>query len=246
MPRPVLAMPMWEGAGNRAIDLSGQGNHGTLTNGPKWVSNGLDFDGDNDYIDMGSIPAGHPLNLAGSDVTICLRVNWDGTGDTFQRIVDKADGGTAAHGYSVYNSGPNLVFAVDGGNSILTNSSDLIANTWQDIVLIHRNNSVLGQVFVDGIESTYASRSVKIIPSNTTNMKIGSWYSTGREYNGSICNITMFNVALSETQIKFLYDNPYFMYQMPEELYGYAVVVGAASPTAVFYGPLVGPLGGPL
>ncbi len=44
MPRPVLALPLWEGAGNRAVDLSGHGNHGTLIDGPKWVADGLCFD----------------------------------------------------------------------------------------------------------------------------------------------------------------------------------------------------------
>ncbi len=38
----------------------------------------------------------------------------------------------------------------------------------------------------------------------------------------------MFDTALSPSQIKFLHDDPYFMFRMPEELYGYSpAAVGA-------------------
>ena len=44
-----------EGAGGTTYDLSGNGNHGTLTNGASWTTGGrvgaaLDFDGVNDYV----------------------------------------------------------------------------------------------------------------------------------------------------------------------------------------------------
>jgi len=45
-PRPVVAIPFWEGAGNRAIDYSGRGNHGAF-NGPKWAGSGVEFSSDN-------------------------------------------------------------------------------------------------------------------------------------------------------------------------------------------------------
>ena len=44
--------------------------------------------------------------------------------------------------------------------------------------------------------------------------------------NGQIANAQIYNTALSAAQIKFLYENPYFMYQMPEELYGYVAATG--------------------
>jgi len=47
-------------------------------------------------------------------------------------------------------------------------------------------------------------------------------------FNGLIDDLPIFDTALSTTQIKFLSENPYFMYQIPEELYGY---VSAAPPT---------------
>ena len=44
-----------EGSGNIAYDASGNGNHGTLINGPKWtqgkIGQALSFDGVDDYVD---------------------------------------------------------------------------------------------------------------------------------------------------------------------------------------------------
>jgi len=47
-----------EGTGTTVADLSGNGNDGTLTNGPQWVEGyfggGLQFDGTDDYVDTGN------------------------------------------------------------------------------------------------------------------------------------------------------------------------------------------------
>ena len=50
--------PHMGGAGTTATDISGQGNHGTLTNGPVRAAGklgqALEFDGGNDYVSVGS------------------------------------------------------------------------------------------------------------------------------------------------------------------------------------------------
>ncbi len=51
--------------------------------------------------------------------------------------------------------------------------------------------------------------------------------------NGIIDDILIFDTALTEAQIKFLYENPYFMYRLPEELYGYAAVAGISMPLLI-------------
>lgn len=56
----------YPGSGTVMFDISGNGNHGTLTNGPTWSSvNGgvIVLDGTNDYIDV-------PINLSTSNYTV--------------------------------------------------------------------------------------------------------------------------------------------------------------------------------
>lgn len=58
----------------------------------------------------------------------------------------------------------------------------------------------------------------------------------GREFAGTINNVSIFNTPMSATQTDFIHYNPYFMYQMPEELYGYTAAVGGLSiPVAMNY-----------
>ena len=207
----VLIMPgFW---GLPPLDYSGYNNHGT-NHGTTYKDGSLDFDGDDDNIDLGSIPAGHSLNLASSNLTVSFGLNWDDTGDSFQRIIDKSDGGVATNGYSLYISGTGLIFSVNGQNVITTSSIVLIANTWKHITVIHINNSATGQIFSDGVEASYSSRLARIIPSNTTNMRIGTWnHDVGREYNGTIDEVRISNVARTADQIALFHDRPWDLYR---------------------------------
>jgi hypothetical protein len=44
----------------------------------------------------------------------------------------------------------------------------------------------------------------------------------GYEFECELDNVCIFDDILTPIQIKYAYDNPYFMYEMPEELWGYA------------------------
>src|SRR5262245_9870544 len=62
-------------SGTTAVDASGNGNNGVLTNGPLWVAgkngNGVSLDGVNDYVNLGN-PAS--LRLTGS-MTLSAWIN---------------------------------------------------------------------------------------------------------------------------------------------------------------------------
>ena len=174
------------------------------------IDGALDFDGVDDYIDLGSISAVHPLNLAGSNLTISFWLNWDGFGDSFQRIIDKSNGGFGANGYAVYNENTDLTLAVDGINNIRTNSNPIVVDTWKHITVVYISNSNTGQVFSDGVEATYLSRAANIIPSDTTNMRIGTWnHATGREYNGALDEVRISNIARAANWNLTEYNNQY-------------------------------------
>jgi hypothetical protein len=53
-----------EGAGSTATDISGKNHNGTLKNNPTWSSGHLLFDGNDDYVDVGSLDvSGQALTL---------------------------------------------------------------------------------------------------------------------------------------------------------------------------------------
>jgi hypothetical protein len=92
-----------EGAGTAAMDSSGNGNTGTLINGPTWVSGksgtALSFDGADDYVE---IPETQSLNLS-SALTVSAWINNQastdsGLGQDQYRII-------ASKGWALDNSG---------------------------------------------------------------------------------------------------------------------------------------------
>ena len=83
---------MNEGGGNKVYDLSGNENHGTLTNmdpATDWVGGkdgpAIDFDGSDDYVDMGDVDTLEGLNA----MSVCLWVNTNKTNT--QRFIDKSN-----------------------------------------------------------------------------------------------------------------------------------------------------------
>src|SRR3990167_283101 len=83
-----------EGSGATVADSSGNGNTGTLTNGPTWttgkIGQALSFDGSNDYVDAGT---GSSLNLA-SSLTVSAWIKPDTFGGgSYGRIIDKRGAG---------------------------------------------------------------------------------------------------------------------------------------------------------
>lgn len=217
MPRPVAAYPMWESAGNRAMDLSGRGNHGTFIGGPKWAGRGLDFDGVNDAIDVGM------SDLADySALTISAFVYM--TAKTIDRVIVSQG---AANNFALrYDVGTDEWYfqGHDGGYQYAKHHADVNLNTWTHIVGTYDGTTL--RVYADGVVGS-TTDTLGTPSANIGSTHIGNNLPTGnREWVGLIDEVCIFNTTLSAAQIKFLYDNPYFMYRMPEELYGYAAEAG--------------------
>lgn len=219
-PRPVLAMPMWEGAGNRAIDFSGYGNNGDMINNPIWVGNGIDFNGINHRIECGTDPI---LEVQGHTIFCMLRSgSWENTKMIFAKAynitIAGVEWGVRSPGnlaYAYYDSTLRGWF-VD--TTALPLDEDIsLSGVWDDA----------GDVtfYVGGEESSSASTSAGTIRYNSDEAVIGD-QQQNNEFDGVIQQFILFAEVLSPAQIKFLHDDPYFMYRIPEEMYGYTAAVG--------------------
>src|SRR3990167_10785875 len=87
-----------EQSGTTAGDSSGNGNTGTLTNGPTWTtgkvgSGALSFDGVNDGVNLGTP---NSLNITGA-VTVSAWINYR-TASLHEAIAVHADSGASASG----------------------------------------------------------------------------------------------------------------------------------------------------
>jgi len=217
----VAYWPMWEGSGDTVHDLSGNGNHGALTNGPTWVATemggALEFDGDDDFIELGSIGPDHPLSFTGNEFSLAFWLYQESGGDQFQRIIDKSDGGGGANGFAFVtqytgNEG-HVQFYVDGNAIGLYFSGVYSYQTWVHLTLTWDGSAF--KLYTDG--TYFATRDeADTIPSTTKNCRIGSWnHSTGREFEGKLSNFLAWDRALTAGEIAQFYADPWILSRPP-------------------------------
>ena len=176
----------YPGSGATWTDLSGNGNNGTLVNGVGYNSgNGgyLVFDGSNDYVNCGS-----PSISAGKiTVNAWIKIN---TGLRFQHIVDAA---TSLWHLAILDDNRPYFW---NGSTYHTGAPVISTQTWymltgvQGTTLDIYINGVLGQSIATDVN-------VQII-----NINLGRYQGFGREFNGNISQVSIYNRALTATEIR--------------------------------------------
>lgn len=226
-PHPVLDMPMWVGAGNRALDLSGHGNHGAIT-GAVRVNGDLYFDG-NDYINIDE--SNNDINTtAGTIVSVFTPSDW-GDASAAVLISYRVDGNNNIEFYHEdWDSLIRLKYKAGGIAKEATNT--LIKNILYHAVLTWDKTADEVKGYIDGSQIGATLNGLGNWAGSITIGKIGAARTPAQNfYEGSKKSTIIFPTALSAAQVKFLHENPYFMYQIPEELYGY--VAGAPPPASI-------------
>lgn len=140
------------------LDASGNGNHGeakdpdginTIAHSKGIFAQGIRFDGDNDYIDLGTVNIGNPLVLNGSEATFTAWFNQEPGGDTYQRIFDKSDSTNGNNGYAVFvHPNSRLVGVGVDGNDFRTMNNVYNFNKWTHIAITITATSYA--IYIDG------------------------------------------------------------------------------------------------
>lgn len=168
----------------------------------------VNFDGADDMIDLGSISG--DLRLSGSSGAIIAWINPTLTGDEYQRLVDKSDGSNGANGYALFiKKDGSITGNMDGTAKITTPTGVVVADKWQHLVWTW--NGTTQYAYVNGVQ-VQATNNVNTPPSDTTNMRIGSWnHDVAREYKGRISEVAIYNIGLTASQVKTIYNgrDPY-------------------------------------
>lgn len=200
----------YPGSGSTVFDTE-YGQNGTLTNGCSFVESGgqkyFEFDGLDDYIDFGAITSSDPVSLFGlSNMTIefWMRNPLNSTQDTFARLIDKSTGGNGADGYAFYVTGSTsqavVALVVDGNSAPAFTNSAYNANEWTQFVITRE--VALWRLYINTTYRSILGYSYAF-PPDTANMRIGSWnHSTGRELQGDVGVVRMYNKVLSAVEIQ--------------------------------------------
>ena len=204
-------------SGNTATDRSGQGNNGTLTNGPKRgigkIGQALEFDGVNDYVD-----AGDPASL---DVTGSLTISTWVKADAFPNgddnyILTKTTSPTGNIAYkltaTIDNAVEQFYFLVSSNGSTVAQrytATTIAANTRYHVVGVFDATAQTLSIYLNGslnngtLDGTVPS---SIVDSSGT-VKVGTLTgASNRSFDGLIDEVRVYNRALTADEIKRLYN----------------------------------------
>lgn len=212
---------MNEGSGEKAFDLSGNGNHGTFNNDISWVSGRLgpaiSIGGDDDYVNLSNdIPA-----FGTGDFTIAGWVRLSSSvSDGNPCIISRGDTGSGQWMFRVYHatsSDRRLAFYGDAGTiNIKAPQGSFTPDTWHHVTVVRQDGYM--RLYQDGKEVAGGSDSSNL-SEQATNIRIGEATDYARCWLGEIDCLLINTRALTAFEIAYLYRNPFCMFDraMPVE-----------------------------
>ncbi len=205
----------------QATDFSGRGNTGTLTNmsvpasatsgwGSGKLSGGLNFDGNNDYVEVASNSA---FGITG-DITISAWIKRNASND-YGGILSKGNGADRWD-YEFYICGNSLCGANPDGTiglysdspaGNITSSSVITDSNWHHVVVTRSGTTVT--FYIDGVSAGGGTWS-GAFNNNSDPIRIGTdgpGWSTSSMFNGSIDEVRLYSRSLTATEIRNLYNS---------------------------------------
>ena len=192
----------YPGSGTTWTDLSGQGNNGTLVNGPTYSgSDGgyLSFDGVNDYVSTN-------YTATFQDFTLCAFVKANNpNGKTWEDIIDSYDIDSSDWCRITFRDGrPSLEIDANSVRSSVTSPTIATADQWYHIVGVRSGTT--GYLYIDGILNKQNSVTGNVISADTDSQffigNISRPTSPGEGWNGNIAQASIYNRALTASEIQ--------------------------------------------
>ena len=214
-------------SGDLSLDRSGQGNNGTLTNGPLRVKGklgqALNFGGSNDYVNIGA-PSSLD-NIVTKTISAWIYPRSVGESNA-GRIMDKNQGGIAGWYFATCSDpdGGSRCSAAGSSNALLyehnfasgsvgawvTGNNTLTLNAWNHVVVTYSRSSTANNpvFYINGVvrSGTSVGNQTGTAPSDTgLENTIGNRTDTAATFNGLIDDVRIYNRVLTADEIKRLY-----------------------------------------
>jgi hypothetical protein len=197
-----------EGSGKTAKDSSGKGNDGDIEGGPKWVNGkfgrAMEFNGQTDYIvikdsdslDLNHMTAAAWVNLASYAEDQRIITKEEGTGDPYSVYSFQVSGA----GFTKLEFRPTL----DGTRQRVPSNADLPLGQWTHVAATYDGEAVV--LYIDGVVDKEQPATGEMMV-NDKDVWIGaSEFWTPRFFDGIMDEAVLFNVALSQDDVRTLMD----------------------------------------
>ena len=184
----------------------------TGSDGPSWsngvgnVGSALEFDGGDDYVDLGRIAIDHPLQLN----TGGTLMGWfnQRPGDRLQRIFDKSTRGFGAKGYTlVADPRTRAVSIFIWGSHYRSEVGVYKLYEWTHVAAVIAESEF--EIYVNGtkVNGAFVQGGAKLPTNVATRMRIGSRnHATNRKFNGFLDDLRIYNRTLSKSDINEIVD----------------------------------------
>jgi hypothetical protein len=193
-----------EGSGDTATDASGNGNHGKLIDGPKWVSGqfkkALEFDNKGTYVDCGNDES---LDLNSFTLSAWVYPTTIDSG-THEMIMGKGWSATERSYYMSILQGKPFVSYRNPDNTAqadLYGTTDLQKSKWYHIAGTNDRSTKTVSIYLDGVkeEEKEFDHDVMVTPKL---FWIGNLGDHQLFFGGKIDEVAIFNVALQDADIQ--------------------------------------------
>ena len=211
--------------GSTAFDSSGFNNHGNIsigqsgtqnsigtcqigtsaawTNGASGkINSSINFDGSDDYITINDSPN---IRFNTNDFSITAWVKHASNLNSIHRGIF-TKGNTSTGGFSLYINYDTRKLRFINQNSITIDSNQIIAdNSWHHVVASRNSNDLI--LYVDGkLDNSSPGYFSDLNLNNSATALIGL-RDGNRYFNGQIDDIRIYNYALTDEQVKTVYNN---------------------------------------
>jgi len=199
---PILCMT-FDDAGFK--DSSPKGNDGTPAGGVAATtglsSGAMNFDGDDDYINVSD---NDELDCVG-DCTILTWIKLNKTG-TVGILDKKASAYGQATGWELeYGSSANRFLFMGSGSTFATATINLNIDTWRQVGAVITGGTV--QFYVDGVALSMNDSTITAVKAGTDPLVIGVRQNTAdSNFKGTIDEALIYNKSLSASEVKILYN----------------------------------------
>ena len=200
-PTLVAAYNFNQGSGATLTDVSGNNNHGALTNGPVWTTAGkyggaLTFDGINDLVSINDAPS---LDLT-TGMTLEAWVK-PSTVSGWRTVVLKEIPGNLAYAMFANQSAQRPGAEIRVGSTTYNSSGTAALSTtaWTHLAVTY-DGSIL-RFYVNGAQAGSRSVSGGMVTSSSP-LRIGGNLIWGEYFRGQIDDVRIYNGALTPSQIQ--------------------------------------------
>jgi hypothetical protein len=215
--RKSYATPFANGSRTGTVkDYSLNNNNATLqlSSTPRWVSDSVvgegayEFDGVNDYIDIGN----NTINGT-QELTVSAWVNhrtFAASGSSRPYVSDWntwSVGSQKGFALRTYSNGKSPSFWLANGTNYytVTSSKEISLNTWYLITGVFKANSIF-KIYINGEQTGSASAPNQYVKEDATSIYIGKGNVNAGYFDGSIDDVRIYNRALTDAEIKHNYD----------------------------------------